>query len=260
MAVVSSSGPVPAAAVPAVHQDEIPNVLDIARAFKGMANYWRGGLGAADTSQGGTATLWGAVLGLGYNSLITGYRLAAGVALGIAVGGGLAVALSWSSVLRRMFLFPASLARMLPMLALIPLFLLWFAGTNRGAILFIGFSVFVMIFVVVLNAIENVEPHRAMWAATLGAGRVRTYLTVIVPAALPEIRIGVLMAFGLSWTTAVGAEYLGQQYGLGHIAELADYFGRTNTLALIAFVLVIYAALSIALVSRGLRWALRWAE
>ena len=244
----------------AVHQHEVPNLIDIGGAFKGLANYWRGGLGAGATDTGAQATLWGAVLGLVYNSLVTGLRLLIGVALGLGVGVGLAVLVSWSRILRRMLLLPANLARMIPILALIPLFLLWFAGTNKGAVLFIAFSVFVMIFVVSLNALENVEPHHARWAASLGASRPRIYLTVIVPAALPEIRTGVLMAFGLSWTTAVAAEYLGQQYGLGHIAEMADFFGRTNTLALVAFVLVVYAALSTLLVARGLRWCLRWAE
>lgn len=243
-----------------IHQHKVPNLVDLVQAFKGLADYWPGGLGAKATGSGAADTLWGAVLGLGYNSLVTGLRLLIGVLLGMGLGIGLAVAVSWSKIMRWMFLLPANLARMLPMLAIIPLFLLWFAGTNRGAVLFITFSVFLLMFVVALNAIDNVEPHHAAWAASLGAGRTRTYLTVVVPAALPEIRSGVLMVFGLSWTTAIGAEYLGQQYGLGHIAQIADYFGHTNTLGLISFVLVLYAVVTTVAVAAALKWLLRWAE
>jgi len=54
--------------------------------------------------------------------------------------------LGLSATMRRLFLLPAHLARMLPLLALLPLFNFWFGASDRGAIVFVAFGAFTIVF------------------------------------------------------------------------------------------------------------------
>lgn len=238
----------------------VPNVVDIVGSFDTLAYYWRGGLGVEATTDGGDVTFVGAVLGLISNSLATIARLAIGLVLGFLVAGITAMAVCWSGVLRKIFLLPANAARMLPLLAMSPLFGIWFGKSEVGGILFIAFATFAIIFVVALTAIDGVPPYYDQYARSLGAGRLRAYVTGVLPAALPGVRGGVLLALGFGWSMVIAAEFIGQDVGLGNIVNRAQEFGRTDTLAVVGLFVVLYAWASYKLTAKGFDYLTRWAE
>lgn len=238
----------------------VPSLPDIVGSFERFADYWKGGLGVERTSVSGNPTFAGAVLGFFYSALLTAMHAVAGVVLGICTGLLLAVAVSWSSVLRGMLAFPGHFARMLPLLAMAPLFALWFGDTHKGAILFVAFTGFSLVFPIALNAIGNVPAYYEQYARTLGAGPVRSYFEVVLPAAMREIRSAVMLAVGFSWTAAIVAEYIGHDYGLGYVVKNAEFFGRTDLLALVATIALGLAAASFALARLVLDWSTRWAD
>jgi sulfonate transport system permease protein len=241
-------------------EHNVPNIVDIAKSAKRLGYYWQGGLGVKSTETGGELTWAGAGLAFVYNSAVTLLRMFAGLILGTVVGVVVAVAISWSDLLRRMFVLSAHLARMLPMLALLPLFALWFGSSEKGAILFVGFATFVLIFAFTLSAIDAAPAHYEQSARSLGASRLRAYLSVVVPSILPRLRPAFLLSLGFAWSAVVAAEFLGQQHGLGQITDLAQFYGRTDILALVAAIVVTYAALSYALARWALDYLTRWAE
>jgi sulfonate transport system permease protein len=245
---------------PLTGQRLVPNAVDLIRSFDDLAVYWPGGLGIHAMTHGGHATLGVALLSLVYNSLATMLRLLAGLALGSFIGVGLAALLGWSRALRRMFLMPSQIVRVLPLLALAPVFNLWFGSTERGAVFFIAFATFAILFVVTLTALANVPSYYVEYAQSLGASRARAYLTVVLPAGLPELRGGALLALGFGWSVAIAAEFLGQNVGLGNIVDQAQEFGRTNTLALVGVFVMVYGALSYRLAARAFDYLIRWAE
>jgi sulfonate transport system permease protein len=245
---------------PLTGQRLVPNAVDLVRSFDDLAAYWPGGLGIAAITHGGDPTFGVAVLSLVYNSLATMLRLLAGLALGSFIGVGLAAILGWSRACRQMFLLPSQIVRMLPLLALAPVFNLWFGSTERGAVFFIAFATFAILFVVTLTALANVPSYYVEYAQSLGASRARVYLTVVLPAGLPALRGGVLLALGFGWSVAIAAEFLGQSVGLGNIVDQAQEFGRTNTLALVGVFVMVYGALSYRLAARGFDYLVRWAE
>lgn len=238
----------------------VPGVGDVVHAAKELAREWPGGLGVGRTDEGAPETWRGAALAFVYHTGATGLRMMAGFLLGVLVGIGLAALVSWSPRLRGLVYLPAHTTRMLPLLALIPLFGLWFGNSNLGAIVFIGFTVFVQVFTFSTNAIANVPTYFEQSARSLGAGRVRTYLQVVLPAAAPELGSALSLALALGWSAAISAEFNGQQSGLGHIAYLAQYFTHTGTLTLMAIMVIAFAASSFLLARRLVRWATRWAE
>ena len=127
-------------------------------------------------------------------------------------------------------------------------------------ILFVGFTSFALVFPIALNSIGNVPGYYSQYARSLGASSRRTYFEVVLPAGLPPIRSGVMLALGFGWSSAIAAEYITAQYGLGHIVKNAEFFARTGLLGMVAFITLILAAISFALAGRLMAWATRWAE
>ncbi len=238
----------------------VPNAADLVSGFESLSNYWEGGLGVGATKEGNPESFAGAVLALAQHSLITILRLAAGLVIGAVVAVALALLVSWSNLLRRSLLLPANTARMLPLLAMSPLFALWFGNSERGAVIFVAFGTFALFFVVALTAIANVPGYYEQYARSLGTSRAATYVRVVFPASLPGLRAAVVLSLGFGWSMVIAAEFLGQSKGLGRIVNQAQYFGHTTTLAVIALFIVIYAAISFSLVNRAFDWLVRWAE
>jgi sulfonate transport system permease protein len=245
---------------PLTGQRLVPGAVDLVRSFDDLAAYWPGGLGVEAIAEGGHPNFGVAVLALIYNSLATMLRLLAGLALGTFIAVALAAILGWSATLRRMFLLPSHIVRVFPLLALAPVFNLWFGSTERGAVFFIAFATFAILFVVTLTALANVPSDYFEYAQSLGASRTRAYVTVVLPAALPALRGGVLLALGFGWSMAIAAESLGQSVGLGNIIDQAQEFGRTNTIALVGVFAMVYGALSYGLAARIFDYLIRWAE
>jgi sulfonate transport system permease protein len=245
---------------PLTGQRLVPNAVDLVRSFDDLAAYWPGGLGVDAITQGGHPTFGAAVLALIYNSLATVLRLLAGLALGSFMAVALAATVGWSRTIRRMFLLPSHIVRVFPLLALAPVFNLWFGSTERGAVFFIAFSTFAILFVVTLTALANVPSHYVEYARSLGAGRTRAYLSVVLPAGLPGLRGGVLLALGFGWSMAIAAEFLGQNVGLGNIIVHAQEFGQTNTIAVVGVFVMVYGALSYRLGARIFDYLVRWSE
>jgi taurine transport system permease protein len=60
---------------------------------------------------------------------------------------------------------------------------------------------------------------------------------VILPAALPEILVGMRIAIGFGWTTLVAAEMVAANVGLGQMVLNASNFLRTDIVIMGIFVI-----------------------
>lgn len=238
----------------------LPGIGSTLSAFLAFANYWVGGLGAGDTRFGSDETYWGATLGLIFNLAVTLLRLVTGLALGLVVGVGLGFLISWSSFLRDLVAFPAHLIRMVPLLALIPLFGMWFRDKNVGSLWFIAVAVSVLMFAATLNAVRNAAPYQAQFARSLGASEIFVYFRVIFPGILPELRSGFLLSLGFAWNATLASEFLGQRYGLGVMMMNAQEFGRMDLIMFCAIICMICASLSFLAATRLFDWLVRWAD
>jgi sulfonate transport system permease protein len=213
----------------------------------GLSDYWHGGFGVKAVADGGPRTLLGSIYALIYQSTQTLIRLLAGFALGAIIGTTIALAVSASKWARRLLSLPAQLVRPFPLLAIIPLFQLWFGTEAKGAILFVALAVGIIFFTGVLNAVGNVPGIFVQNARVLGAGPIRTYWNVVVPAIFPELQSTIMLALGAAWTSALGAEFIGSQNGLGKILVVAKYFSYVDRMFLIGVVVIVLSALTFLL-------------
>lgn len=199
-----------------------------------------------------------AFLVIGYNSLITIGRLLAGTALGAFLGIGVGLILSMNKNIRALIEPPVLLVRTIPILALIPLFIVWFGGREYGNILFIAFAVFSMLVINTIEAVRNVPPIYGQLASTLGASRWQTFRTVTLPAIIPELGGGLRVVLGLSWAITLAAEYLVVDSGLGRILMLSERFLFMGRMIVVVLLFMIYSVALNGLVLRATRYLTRW--
>jgi len=163
------------------------------------------------------ATLW--------NGLATGFLLphiwltAAEMLLGLAAGCGIGflcgIALGETEFLRRV-LYPYIIAsQVIPKLALVPLFIVWFGFGMTSTVVITALICFFPLLENTMTAIHHVDPQKRELFRMLGATPLQTLLRLKIPAGLPVILAGVRVAVVLALVGAVVAEFIAGRAGLG---------------------------------------------
>ena len=227
----------------------------IGNSLPGLAVFY--GFGMPGT-YGTTSSYPVAFLVLFYHSFVTFMRIVSGTFVGAFLGVGLGLIMGWNKTGRSLIYPPLLFIRTVPLLALIPLFLIWFGGRETGAVLYVAFGVFVALVINTVEAIRNVSPVYQKFAYTLGATRGRVFRTVIFPAIMPELRGGIRVVIGISWALTLAVEYLGSQSGLGRLMILSKQYLYTGRMIVIVFLYMGYSILLNQLFLRLSRSTTRW--
>jgi sulfonate transport system permease protein len=228
------------------------------RTLLSLSDYWQGGLGVRSVADGAPRSYLAAILSLASHSAATFVRLISGLLLGGVLGLALGLGVSWSRWSRRLVELPTQFLRALPLLAMVPLFQLWFGTYFFGQVLFVAYGVGVIVFAGVVNAVRNVPQIYLDNARALGASRSQLYRTVILPAILPAMRSVTLLSLGAGWGAVLAAEYLGAQSGLGYIIVYAQQFGLLDRMFLVALLFILYTSASYWAIERLFARLLAW--
>ena len=149
---------------------------------------------------------------------ITLFETVAGFAIAVLIGiafGGLLGKIYW---LERT-LNPLIVGlQVMPKVALIPLFIVWFGFGVTSKVVLAAVIAFFPIMTNTILGIKSVERgHRDVMQA-LNASRWATFLNVELPNALPFILTGMEVGIVLATIGAIVGEYLGGNQGLGYMA------------------------------------------
>jgi len=102
-------------------------------------------------------------------------------------------------------------------IAWFPLISLWFGIGNLPAIVIIFLAAFYPILLSTVTAVRNVPTLYFKVANNFGASQRRIFWDVIVPAAFPQMMMGLRIAVGTAWVFLVAGEMLGVRSGLGYL-------------------------------------------
>ena len=182
--------------------------------------------------------------------------------LGFAIGGslGLALGLLTGTFRTAETLLDTTLqmVRNIPVLALIPLVILWFGIDESAKLFLVSLGVFFPIYLNTYHGIRSVDPALVEMARSYGLSRAQLYREVILPGALPQILVGVRFSLGLMWVTLIVAETVSAQAGIGYMTMNAREFLQTDVVLLGILLYALLGKLADWL-SRGLeRYWLRW--
>jgi ABC-type nitrate/sulfonate/bicarbonate transport system permease component len=118
--------------------------------------------------------------------------------------------------------------RPIPAIAFVPLVILWFGIGEFSKISVIFFSSFLYIAVSTIAGVKSVPVQILRAGYSLGALDRKSFLYVILPAALPQIMVGLRLGSAISWTLVVAAELVAAQQGLGYMIMDASTFFRVK--------------------------------
>ncbi|MEK6207193.1 MAG: ABC transporter permease [Chloroflexota bacterium] len=189
---------------------------------------------------------------------ITLGEAAAGFVLGTGIAFALATAMAWSRPLERT-LFPlAILVKLTPIIAIAPLFTLWFGFGTAPKVAIAALITFFPMLVNSFVGLRSADLQEVAFLQTLGASGREIFRHLRVPSALPYLFSGARISLNLALIGAVIGEWTGADRGLGRVIFVAN--ANLDLTILFGAVLVL-AAIGIAanaLVGAAERRVLHW--
>ena len=190
-------------------------------------------------------SLWDDRALLADNAWVTLQEVVAGLAIALAAGYALAVALHLSPVLRQA-LYPLVVAsQTVPIIAIAPILVVWLGFGIGPKLAIIALICFFPVTVNTLDGLRAVDPALVRMMRTLDAGRARILARVEAPASLPYFFSGAKIAAAVAVIGAVFGEWSGADEGLGHLILTSQ--AQLQTARVFAAVVVL-SAMALALV------------
>jgi sulfonate transport system permease protein len=174
------------------------------------------------------------------NVTISGLRALEGLAFGIPAGIVVALVSGLSRLGEYLFDGLVQIKKSIPVLALIPLLMLWFGIGEGMKVTVIALSVFVPIYIQFHDALRSIDSRYIELAETLRVSRLDFVRHVILPGSLPGLFLGLRYAMTTSLLALVVVEEINATSGIGYMIDLARSYGQTNV---VLVGIVVYAVL-----------------
>lgn len=189
---------------------------------------------------------------------ISFYRAGLGFALGSATGLVLGLSTGLGKLAERTLDPSLQMLRTIPLLSLVPLFILWFGVGEFSKILMISLGAFFPVYVNTFLGIRNVDMKLIEVTGIYQYTRWQLLSKVIIPSALPNILLGVRLSLGTAWLVLVVAEMMGASAGVGYMIQDARAYSQTDIVFVGISIFAIVGKLSDSAIrlleKRWLRW------
>ncbi len=195
-----------------------------------------------------------AALAQSLGRVFSGFAIAAAIAipLGIAMGRLRAVERNLDPVIESF--------RPVAAIAMLPLAILWLGAGSGAAVMLVAYAAFFPILIHAVAGAKGVDANLARAAATMGVSGATLARSVIMPAAMPQIAVGLRIGLAVAWTAIVAAELaVGAKAGGGASGGVGQmmfaYYAYSIELNRIIVCMIAVGLVSLAL-DRLMRFAL----
>ena len=190
---------------------------------------WQVVTGTVELLQDGT--LWGHI---GASLL----RVGTGFLLAVAVGVPLGIWMGWVAGAFNTLNPIVQMLRPISPIAWIPIAILWFGVGNASPIYLIFISSVFPLIVQTTVGVHTIE-RRYLWAAeNFGVSRATLFRRVVIPAALPQVLVGMRIGLGVAWLVVVAAEMIALRSGLGYLIIDSRNAGNRYDLVIAGMVMI----------------------
>ncbi|UXI68635.1 ABC transporter permease [Tahibacter amnicola] len=210
-----------------VGPNKLPAPWQVAKAFAYLA--WDGENGRSLLLN---ATMWS-----------VGRVLAAG-ALVVAIGIPIGVLMGASPRVNAVLSPLVDPFRSAPVVALLPIMVMWFGIGEWMKILFLFVGAVVYLIPMVRDAMQAVPQAYWISARDLGATPWEAVRHAVLPLAMPRIADAVIVGVSVMWTYITVAEYVNAREGLGQLIQNARRFSAMDQVFAGIIVIVAFALLS----------------
>ena len=127
----------------------------------------------------------------------------------------------------------------LPSICWLPFAILWY-GLSESAIIFvIAIGSTFAISIAIESGIKNVNPLYLRAAKTMGAGGLKIYWNVIIPASLPNVISGLKQGWSFAWRALMAGEMLSATKGLGQVLMIGRDLADISQVMAVMIVIII---------------------
>ena len=127
----------------------------------------------------------------------------------------------------------------LPSICWLPMALLWFGIGEDSIIFVIAIGSIFSISIGTLSGVKNLPPIYMRVAKTMGAKGLKSYTTVIIPAALPAIISGMKQGWSFAWRALMAGELLSPKDGLGYALTIGRDLSDMNQVVGVMIIIVL---------------------
>jgi NitT/TauT family transport system permease protein len=192
------------------------------------------------------------------NAAASLWRAGAGLALSVAVGAVLGIAMAWWRPLRALANPLVEALYPLPKSALIPVTALWLGFGDASKVLLIFLACMLPVTLGAFNGARGCEQALVWSARSMGASRLRVLWDVVVPSALPELLNGTRTALALAFILLVSSELIASRDGLGHLIGALGEAGVYDAMFAAVLTVAFLGFLADRLYQAFASWMLRW--
>ncbi len=158
------------------------------------------------------------------------YRISVGflisTALALPIGLLIGCYRSWEAAIEPLIDF----IRYMPVVAFVPLTILWAGPTDTQKFLIIFIGTFFQQVLLFMDNVKSVPREFINLGRTLDMPEARILQRIVVPSAMPSIWDSMRISLGWAWTWLVVAELVAATSGLGYRITTAQRFFQTDTI------------------------------
>jgi sulfonate transport system permease protein len=185
-------------------------------------------------------------------------RVAEGLIIGVGAGVFLAVVCGLFRVLEDLLDPVVQTARAVPVVGLLPLFIIWFGVGELPKVILIAVGTTFPIYINTYAAIRGVDVKLVEAGQSFGLTGWGLVRKVILPGTLPGFLVGLRFALIGSWLLVIFAEEINAQSGLGYLLTQAQTTDRSDIMFLVLAIYAVLGLITDALVRLLERRLLSW--
>ncbi|MFJ7646672.1 ABC transporter permease [Lysinibacillus sp. NPDC097279] len=191
---------------------------------------------------------------------ISTWRALSGFVLGGVLGLLAGIVVGFSYLSEKLLNPSIQMLRMLPHLAIAPLFILWFGFGETSKLLLIAKGSFFPLYVNTFLGIRSMDRKLFEVAHVLQFNKWHLLTKVIIPSALPNIFLGLRLSLGIAWLGLVVAEMMGSTSGIGFLINDARAMAMISTVFVGIIIFAALGKISDSLILLIERKCLRWQQ
>ncbi|HEX6158863.1 MAG TPA: ABC transporter permease [Thermoanaerobaculia bacterium] len=152
------------------------------------------------------------------------------------------------------------LLRPISPLAWIPIAILWFGVGDVAAMFLIFLASLLPLTVTAMHAVHNIDEVHLAAARNFGLTTPQLVRSIVLPAILPQLVVGMRITLGIAWLVVVAAEMIAVSSGLGFLIIDARNAGNRYDLVVAGMILIGAIGVVLDLLMRRLERlpAVRW--
>jgi NitT/TauT family transport system permease protein len=195
---------------------------------------------------------------LGSALLVSAKLFGVGLGIAIIIGTIVGIAIGWWPVMNAIFEPFISMLYAMPIIALLPIILVWFGITFKAQVVMVVLVSVFPVLVSVITATRHVDPQLLRLARSLRASELQIMRTIVLPSLVPYLIAGIRLAVGGALIGVVVAEYFLGQAGIGGLIVQEGEVLKTGDVLVGVFILALVSVVISALLKAVERRLTGW--